>query len=99
MKKIGLIIAALALSVTPSTAFADPPQQPDDGQNGVNGALLAHCYNHIQKAPTGNLGECMSFWDASEQGFTSKFCDYLLETDQLEDYGFVSFSDCVRTLQ
>ena len=47
--------------------------------------------------PTANFGECISFNVTSDQGFVTKFCDFVRETADYADYGFTSYSDCVRS--
>lgn len=93
-----LIFAAIA-----STAVAAaPPTKPtleNQGQ-GNRQEIKDYC---LFLLGTGyydfwNLGECMSYSSVSDQGFRTKYCDFLRETGQLDDEGFSSFADCVSTL-
>ena len=97
MNKLASILAALSLTAASSSAVANPPNPP--GQNGADAELLGFCHDLLAEFQGNlNLGECMSFNSVSDPGFRTKLCDYLLETDQLEDFDFTSYSDCVRNI-
>ncbi len=99
MKLIDALVAAaivLSAGVAPtSSAIAGQTTN-----NGANAGLLQFCQELIASGlyPTASLGECMSFNLTSDSGFKAHFCDLLRETDGYADFGFTSFSDCIRNL-
>ena len=64
-------------------------------------ARLRHeiCYA-LATAPAypANLTDCLSFSRAPEAAFTAQVCNFLRDTDQLEDFRFANYSACVRDL-
>ncbi len=93
MKRISLLIAATVLAL-PAAAPAAPSPAP----SAENRELQEFCYALIasEEYPSLNLGECMSYNSVSEPGFKSHFCDLLRETHTLADWGFTTYSDCVK---
>ena len=95
------VTAALASATAPVTpAFADPASAP--GQGGSNAGLLNFCETLITSgdfSDTLTFGRCMSFNDTSIEGLATQTCMALRGEDELADHGFVSFEDCVTTLQ
>jgi hypothetical protein len=100
-----LMVGSLLLST-----LAGPTVSPASAQQGSPGAnrdyqRLVHDYCEAVIAsgdlPTLNYGECESFNVVSDNGFKTHFCDALREGAgaTLEDYGFTSYSDCIRNLQ
>ena len=90
-----LCAACLMTPAAPLAAAARRFQQP-----GANAELLDFCYGLIASGvyPSLNLGECMSYNLTSDAGFKTHFCDLLRETGPLGDYGYTSYSDCVRNI-
>jgi len=43
-----------------------------------------------------DLADCLSFADAPEPLFRAEVCNFLRETGQLEDFKFISPSECVQ---
>ncbi len=84
-----LAISATAVAAAPAASSAHPANR--QVQDFCHALIASGTY------PTLNLGECVSFNVTSDQGFVTKFCDFLRETDGYADYGFTSFSDCVRS--
>lgn len=99
MKSIcAALVAGALLLTTPTIGFAAPPTptaQPDNQQ------VQNYCYGLMASGdyPGLSLGECVSFNVTSEQGFVTKFCDFVRESDAYTDYGFDSYSDCVRSIR
>ena len=100
MRKLIMLCAAATMAMAaPVSAQAEPVQHPDN--NGANAELLTFCTELIASGiyPTLNFGECMSYNNSSGDGFKTHFCDMLRETNQLADYGFSSYDDCVRNIE
>ena len=90
-------MALLAASFT--TPFVPIAAAQDGGVKGQE--LREYCYALIDSGNFGplNLGECMSYNETmGRAGFAAHLCDALLELGLLEDFGFTSFSDCVRNV-
>lgn len=96
MRNFLLSIAAGAMIVTspislPSTASAQTPNE-----------LMKLCKDILGgPSPSGiaTLGECTSLFilfGIESDGLATHFCDLWLERGQLEDFGYDSFSECVR---
>lgn len=99
MRKISMLIALTMLTAplaTPTSAMAYATAAPAP-QTG-NGSVLDYCTALIASGiyPTLNYGECVSFNSSSDAGFKTKFCDFVRETANYSDFGFKSYSDCVR---
>ena len=94
MTRLALLFAAFSMAIVPTAAGANPQSPP--GQNGHNAELLGFCTSLFEIFPTLNFGECMSYNLSSDAGFKTRFCDMLVETGVLGDYGYTSYSDCVR---
>jgi len=54
------------------------------------------CYVLATGAVPLNLADCLGFGNAPEPVFRAEVCNFLRETGQLEDFGLVSHSECVR---
>lgn len=98
MKLAGIVsAAALVCASTSSPSIAEPSANHDYIQ-----AVQEFCSTIVGVGQFATLswGECMSFNVVSEQGFRAHFCDALREggLGTLEDYGFDSYSDCIRNL-
>ena len=91
----GTLITAVLLATSPTEALAT---SATSSAQPANQQVQNYCYALIASGayPTLNLGECVSFNVTSEQGFVTKFCDFVRETANYSDYGFTSYSDCVR---
>ena len=88
-----MIAAALFASAPTTTAFAAPNPPTDNG----NAALFAYCSDLMAVYPDLPLGVCMSFnLTQGTYGFVPQICHELEGRGLLDDYGFESFSDCVR---
>jgi hypothetical protein len=87
-----MIAAALLASAPATTAIAAPvPSQ------GTNAELFAYCSELMAEYPDLPLGVCMSFnLTQGTYGFVPQICHELESRGLLDDYGFESFSDCVR---
>jgi hypothetical protein len=100
MKRISLLVAAFVTAVSFSGAPVAAPASAQDRPPPVNEFQEA-CHDLIATGafPTMNFGECLSF-DVTPfpHGFKAHLCDALLETDQLADLGFTSYSDCIRDI-
>lgn len=98
MKYLLASMTAIAMLCVPTPLFAENPAAGHSNDQGVNAAKLQLCYDLIESGtyPTLQLGECMSFNSVSEQGFVAHLCDLLRETDAYDDFGFTSYSDCIR---
>lgn len=103
MKSVHLFAVTVALaSVTAPTApaLADPPSAP--GQNGADAGLLNFCESLLNSgdfSDTLTFGRCMGFNNTSIEGLATQTCMALRGEDELAEHGFVSFDDCVTTLQ
>ena len=99
MKLIKLLVAT-ALFATASAAPIAPASASQTDNNGANAELHAFCQELIANGtfPTLSLGECMSFNRTSASGFAAHFCDFIRENEDFADYGFTSYSDCVRNI-
>ena len=94
------VLAGLALL----TAWIAQPMAPlaaaqDSGPKGQE--LKEYCIGLIESGNFGplNLGECMSYNETmGRDGFAAHLCDALLELGLLEDFGFTSYSDCIRNI-
>lgn len=96
---VSMMIAAAMLAAPVGTPnFAVAAAAPAPAAQGGNGGVLEFCTALIASGvyPTLNFGECVSFNSTSEAGFKTKFCDFVRETGSYADYGFTSYSDCVR---
>jgi len=95
------VTVMLASATAPATpALADPSSAP--GQSGSNAELLNFCESLITSGDFSDaltFGRCMSFNDTSLEGLATQTCMALRGEDELADHGFVSFEDCVTTLQ
>ena len=54
------------------------------------------CYLLATGAADLNLADCLSFDNAPEPVFITEVCNFLHETEQLEDFKFASRSECIR---
>ena len=54
------------------------------------------CYALATGAVDLNLADCLSFDNAPEPVFRTEVCNFLRETEQLEDFKFASHSECIR---
>ena len=89
-----LAVAALAVS-------AQPPTPTAIGQTSGPAAIRARheiCYALAAGAsdPALDLAGCLNFDNAPEAAFRTQVCSFLRESEQLQDYNFASYSDCVR---
>lgn len=100
MKRISLLVAAFVTAVSFSGAAVAAPASAQDRPPAVNEFRQA-CHDLIATGefPTMNFGECLSFdVTADPQGFKAHLCDAILETADLADLGFTSYSDCIRNI-
>lgn len=91
MKRMFLALGASALLVGSPVVLPDPVQAEPATDS------LALCRDVIlPNTPEANLGECMSFFRTSQEGFYAHLCDVLreLEPDVYAQYD--NFGDCVR---
>jgi hypothetical protein len=101
MKRIiPVLIGASMLSATTAVTAEPPANSRGRALGPTRPEIKEYC---LFLMSTGyydffNLGECMSYSSVSDQGFRTKFCDFLRETDQLDDNGYSSYSDCVTSL-
>jgi hypothetical protein len=89
---IGVFVFALA------AAGAEPLASP---QLSSPAARLRHeiCYELVMApAYPAKLAECLSFDGAQDATFTTYACNFLRDTDQLEDFKFSTYSACLRHL-
>lgn len=99
MRMVSMMVGAAMLAASagmPALAMAAVGPSPV-AQDG-NGEVLEYCTALVASGryPTLNFGECVSFNSASDAGFKTKFCDFVRETGSYADFGFTSYSDCVR---
>lgn len=70
-------------------------------QGGSPAVRLRHeiCYA-LSTAPAypGDFAECLRLDRAQDAAFTAHVCDFLRDTDQLADFDFAKYFDCVRDL-
>ncbi len=99
MKLIDALVAT-ALVFSAGVAPVSPASAEQTTNNGANAELHEFCQDLIASGyyPTANYGECISFNSTSESGFKAHFCDFLRESDAYADWGFTSYSDCIRNL-
>ena len=99
MKSIHLLAGFALLTAPLANPLAPAAVAQEGGAQGQE--LKEFCIAQIESGEFGplNLGECMSFWRAiDEPGFAAHLCDAFRENDLLDDFGFDSYSDCVRNL-
>ena len=94
MRTILMALAATGmLTVTPMAL-------PTIAVAQTNNEALAFCKSVITDPPQdrnlGTLGECTSIFTVPDPGFAAHICDLWLERDQLEDFGYATYSECVR---
>lgn len=96
MNRFSMLLAT-AILAAPTPSLAEPPVTIQQH----NPELIEFCYGLMDSGafPTLNLGECMSFNLTSIPGFTAHFCDFVRESDAYADFGFESYSDCVRSFE
>ena len=96
MRNILLPLAAGALIVS------SPVTLPDVAKAQSNNELMNLCKDILGgPRPSGiaTLGECTSLFilfGIESDGLATHACDLWLERGQLEDFGYDSFSECVR---
>ncbi len=89
-----MIAAAFLASVPATTAFAAPPPENHQWRNAE---IFAYCTALMEEYPGLSLGVCMSFNQTQgTYGFVPQHCHELEAFGLLDDFGFESFSDCVR---
>lgn len=98
------LVPALAAAVLAASAVSFQAQAEPAGPGNSqveNRQLQQFCYDLIAggEFPDLVLGECMSFNNTSDAGFKAHLCDMLRGTGQLNDWGFSSYSDCVRNIE
>lgn len=99
MKSIRVLAGLALFAASLTTPVASTAVAQDGGLKGQE--LKEYCYDLIESGEFGplNLGECMSFNETiGRAGFVAHLCDALLELELLDDFGFTSYSDCVRRL-
>lgn len=99
MKAVRLLTMAAIGAACLLSPVAPAVAAPSGSNNqGANAELLDFCYGLIASGifPSLTLGECMSYNLSSDAGFKAHFCDFLRETGAFGDYGYTSYSDCVR---
>ena len=99
MKAVRLLMMAAvgaACLITPAAPLA--AQTNGSNNQGANAELLEFCYDLIASGifPGLTVGECVSYNLSSDSGFKTRFCDMLRDTGTFDDYGYTSYSDCVR---
>lgn len=82
-------------------AAAQPLAPPVTGQQANSNATRARHEVCSMLATAGaypalNLADCLSFDNAPDAVFKTQVCDFLREADQLRDFDFSSYSDCLR---
>lgn len=94
---VALAAAALAASAQPPAT--PPPITVRSGSPAVIGARHQVCHALAAGAsyPALDLAGCLSFDKAPEAVFRKQVCGFLRESEQLQDYRFDSYGDCVRS--
>jgi hypothetical protein len=97
MRKLFAGLASLALMAAPLPIANVSALQAAPSGPGVNQEVLDYCYDLIEQFPGVPLGVCMSFnLTQNTYGWLPQVCAYFEDSGLLEDYGFTSFTDCVR---
>lgn len=92
MKAIGLMIAAALASLPAVPAYAGPA-----ATTGANADVFAFCSELMEQYPGLSLGTCVAFNDTQgTYGFVPQQCHEIEGLGLLGQFGFTSFSDCVR---
>lgn len=92
-----LAAAALAASAQPPATAPTVTVQP--GSSAAIGARHEVCYALATEPsyPALDLAGCLSFDKAPEATFRTQVCGFLRESEQLQDYRFATYSDCIRS--
>lgn len=100
MKCIKFLVAT-ALFMAATAAPIAPAAADQTSNNGANAELHEFCTGLVASGifPDLNYGECMSYNRTSLSGLRAHVCDQLRETGELDDYGFSSYSECVRNIE
>jgi len=75
--------------------------QPVTERPAKSGAIKARhevCYALATAGgyPALNIADCLSFDSAPDAVFNTQVCNFLRETEQLRDYEFRSYADCIQ---
>ena len=87
-----LMLAAAALLLSANAPAATEQQdrlKATQAQRDV-------CYLLATEAADLLLADCLNFADAPGPLFRTEVCNFLRDTEQLEDFGFTSHPECVR---
>ena len=90
----------MPLSIFATAAFlvaAQPVTDQPPGSRAIK-ARREVCYMLATSGgyPGLNLGECLSLDRAPDAVFNGQVCSFLRDAEQLRDYDFDSFADCIR---
>jgi len=85
--------AFLAISPPPATTATTPSIPPGEVK-----ARHQICYvlATSNPYPAFDIADCLSFATVPAAAFNAQVCAFLREADQLADYDFNSYADCVR---
>jgi hypothetical protein len=82
---------AAALPFSPPATEQPPTAQATKARHEVCYMLAA-----AGSYPALNLADCLGFDTAPDAVFRTQVCGFLREADQLRDYYFSSYSDCLQ---
>lgn len=81
-----------------AAAFVAPAATARPESEGRPDAKMRHeiCYVLATGTARFNLADCLSFDHAPEPVFRAEVCNFLRESEQLQDFGFAAHSQCLR---
>lgn len=94
-----ITILALVIEASLGANHMAPVMQSETPREISSKAARARtevCYALAAGTAHLNLGDCLSFANAPEQVFRTEVCNFLRDSEQLEEYGFGSHSTCVK---
>ncbi|MFL6729194.1 MAG: hypothetical protein ACJ8E3_04260 [Sphingomicrobium sp.] len=94
-----VVLAAAALAASAQPAAAAPTMAPQSASSAAIRLRHEVCYALATGSsyPTFDLAGCLSFDKAPEAAFRTQVCSFLRESEQLQDYRFASYGDCVHS--
>jgi hypothetical protein len=82
-----------------TVALTEPATAAREGASPIVRLRHEICYA-LATAPAyqAKLADCLSLDRAQDATFTAHACNFLRDTDQLEDFNFPNYSGCLRDL-